>query len=267
MSRTFQIAPALTLNAGSTTVPLLKVVTVPSGGGTQAVVIKSTSAASSATSNRFAIGTVGVEAGASSGSNFGLFAYDDSGAFLSAPISVTRSTGAMTLNATLSVVSITCSNPAGLTISSTAVNTAVSIAAGGFIGATPLALSGLNISFSQGSAGRNYVCTNNNGATATITLPKASSVIGAEMFFTVGAAAPLPANDILVQTDPTDGTIYYGTKTIGVAAPVAIALPMEYLRFVGGKCAPGDYFRLKFINSSYIHVEAVSSIVGGITVL
>jgi len=42
---------------------------------------------------------------------------------------------------------------------------------------------------------------------------------------------------------------------------------MEYLRFVGGKCAPGDYFRLKFINSSYIHVEAVSSIVGGITVL
>lgn len=52
---------------------------------------------------QWSMGEVGVAAGANSGNNFALFAYDDNGAFLSAPITVNRATGSVVMDDALAV--------------------------------------------------------------------------------------------------------------------------------------------------------------------
>jgi hypothetical protein len=52
---------------------------------------------------RWAIGTQGVEAGANSGNNFRIFAYDDTGVALSSPLQITRSNGQVTIPASCAV--------------------------------------------------------------------------------------------------------------------------------------------------------------------
>lgn len=47
---------------------------------------------------RWAIGTSGVEAGANSGDNFAVFAYGDGGEFLSAPLTINRASGGVTMS-------------------------------------------------------------------------------------------------------------------------------------------------------------------------
>ena len=156
-----------------------------------------------------------------------------------------------------------CSNPAGLAISSTAANTAVSIAAGGFIGPTTVAIAGSK-SLTQSSAGTKIVAGNVTGGAINVILPLSSTVLGADLFIAIGATAPLLGNDINIVTNGTDGSIMFGVASLG-AAPAGLGAAKQAITFVGGTCAVGDYIRLKFISTGYIHVEAVSSAVGGIT--
>lgn len=59
---------------------------------------------------QWSMGEVGVAAGANSGNNFALFAYDDNGAFLSAPITVNRATGSVVMTGALAAASVSAPN-------------------------------------------------------------------------------------------------------------------------------------------------------------
>jgi len=59
---------------------------------------------------QWSMGEVGVAAGANSGNNFALFAYDDNGAFLSAPMTVNRATGSVIMTGALAAASVSAPN-------------------------------------------------------------------------------------------------------------------------------------------------------------
>jgi hypothetical protein len=68
------------------------------GGGRPCFGIQDLSGAGGVTPQaRWAIGTTGIATGANAGSDFALFSYDDSGNFITAPMTVRRSDGAMAI--------------------------------------------------------------------------------------------------------------------------------------------------------------------------
>jgi hypothetical protein len=100
-------------------------------------------------SNRINLEVSGTESGSNAGANFFLRTYTDAGALLNTPLTITRSTGAVTLSGTLNLTEIQASTSGGLTLKSNSGTSVALFGAGGGAGTTLYGgLSGTSATFS-----------------------------------------------------------------------------------------------------------------------
>ena len=87
-------------------------------------------------SNRFNIEVSGTESGSNAGADFFIRRYSDAGSLIDTPLTITRSTGAISLATTLNLSEIQASTSAGITLKSNGGTSIALFGAGGGAGAT-----------------------------------------------------------------------------------------------------------------------------------
>jgi hypothetical protein len=129
-------------------------------------------------SNRINIEVSGTESGSNAGANFFLRTYTDAGALLNTPLTITRSTGAVTLSGTLNLTEIQASTSGGLTLKSNSGTSVALFGAGGGAGTTLYGgLIGTSAIFSSTITSGDNFLINNTAATKrgyTFTSPASS---------------------------------------------------------------------------------------------
>jgi hypothetical protein len=132
-------------------------------------------------SNRINLEVSGTESGSNAGANFFIRRYSDAGALIDTPLTITRSTGAISLATTLNLSEIQASTSAGITLKSNGGTSVALFGAGGGAGTTLYGgLSGTSATFSS---------TLNIGASATTGKQLIVNQTGATGYFLSGEAS------------------------------------------------------------------------------
>ena len=136
-------------------------------------------------SNRINLEVSGTESGSNAGANFFIRRYSDAGALIDTPLTITRSTGAISLATTLNLTEIQASTSAGITLKSNGGTSVALFGAGGGAGTTLYGgLSATTATFTgdvelNGASGtRTLTIQNNTSGNAVLSLVAAGSNSG-----------------------------------------------------------------------------------------
>jgi hypothetical protein len=160
-------------------------------------------------SNRINLEVSGTESGSNAGANFFIRRYSDAGALIDTPLTITRSTGAISLATTLNLSEIQASTSAGITLKSNGGTSVALFGAGGGAGTTLYGgLIGTSASFGGALSvtGNNFFTLNTTNTNARIGEYDAANRIA----FTANQTAANAQDDA---TKPSWGLVFNANST------------------------------------------------------